>query len=340
MKTKSRISGYILRSSAATLLLSCMIVALSWAMDSPSHPPKLPVPQNNTVFGVNAHESVSSLAASAIRNRTLTFADRVAYQRAIEEVYWGYRIWPKENASPKPPLDAVMSQTEIQKKVEDYLRNSQLLEDSWHRPITAERLQTEMDRMAQHTKRPEVLRELFKALGNDPFIIAECLARPVLAERSLPKLYGRDKNPSGSPLTNAENWVASAMITQVSNYTLPEIVGGGCVDDTWTATSTTNAPDSRHVHTAVWTGSEMIVWGGFDSGAYTNTGGRYDPATDSWTATSTTNAPDARDLHTAVWTGSRMIVWGGMGFFGDLQQRQTIRSCDRYLDGNKHDQCA
>ena len=32
--------------------------------------------------------------------------------------------------------------------------------------------------------------------------------------------------------------------------------------DSWTATSTTNAPSSRVPHTAVWTGSEMIVWGG------------------------------------------------------------------------------
>ena len=36
--------------------------------------------------------------------------------------------------------------------------------------------------MAQHTKQPEMLRELFEALGNDPFVIAECLARPVLTE--------------------------------------------------------------------------------------------------------------------------------------------------------------
>ena len=34
--------------------------------------------------------------------------------------------------------------------------------------------------------------------------------------------------------------------------------------DSWTATSTTNAPAARFVHTAVWTGSEMIVWGGID----------------------------------------------------------------------------
>ena len=45
--------------------------------------------------------------------------------------------------------------------------------------------------------------------------------------------------------------------------------------DSWTATSTTNAPTGRYVHTAVWTNSEMIVWGGFDNGGPTNTGGRY-----------------------------------------------------------------
>ena len=41
---------------------------------------------------------------------TLTFGQRVAYQRAIEHVYWRHRIWPKENGSPKPALDAVISQ--------------------------------------------------------------------------------------------------------------------------------------------------------------------------------------------------------------------------------------
>jgi N-acetylneuraminic acid mutarotase len=81
--------------------------------------------------------------------------------------------------------------------------------------------------------------------------------------------------------------------------------------DSWTATSTTNAPAARRDHTAVSTESEMIVWGGDDDSSDFNTGGRYNPVTDSWTATTTTNAPDARDLHTAVWTDSEMIVWGG-----------------------------
>src|SRR6187551_3848690 len=52
--------------------------------------------------------------------RMLTFAERVAYQRAIEDVYWRHRIWPKQRTDPKPPLDAAMSQVQIESKVQDY----------------------------------------------------------------------------------------------------------------------------------------------------------------------------------------------------------------------------
>ena len=58
--------------------------------------------------------------------------------------------------------------------------------------------------------------------------------------------------------------------------------------DSWTPTTTMRAPTGREFPTAVWTGSEMIVWGGFsfDSSGehYWNTGGRYNPSTDSWVA--------------------------------------------------------
>src|SRR5207248_2024123 len=82
----------------------------------------------------------------------------------------------------------------------------------------------------------------------------------------------------------------------------------------WTATSTTNAPTGRRSHTAVWTGNEMVVWGGRDnSNNNLNTGGRYNPDTNSWTATSLVNAPISRVYHTAVWSGGQMIVWGGLG---------------------------
>jgi N-acetylneuraminic acid mutarotase len=236
--------------------------------------------------------------------RTLTLEERVAYQRVIEEVYWRHRIWPKANANPKPSLDAVISQAQLEKKVKDYLRNSQALEHYWQRPITSQQLQAEMDRMAKNTKQPEVLQELFEALGNDPFIIAECLARRVLSERLVmsSRRFDQTFNSIGRPPVAA----ASA------SYTVPVISGGptGCIDDTWSATSTNNAADARAGHRAVWTGTEMIVWGG-GAAANFNTGGRYSPSTDSWTVTSTTNAPTGRSAHTAIWTGSEMIVWGG-----------------------------
>jgi hypothetical protein len=255
-------------------------------------------------------------APAKVPNRTLTFADRVAYQRAIEEVYWRHRIWPKERPDPKPSLDEIIPPAQLEKKVMDYLRNSQALENYWQRPLTAEQLQAEMDRMAQNTKQPEVLRELFKALGNDPFVIAECLVKPVLSERLVTNLYAYDQRFHAEPMQRAEakNQVPTAMAAVSANYTLPVISSPSvaCTDDTWTATNTNNAPTGRQGQTAVWTGSEMIVWGGGAGNSnLRNTGGRYDPSTDSWTATNTNNAPAARGAHTAVWTGSEMIVWGG-----------------------------
>jgi hypothetical protein len=82
--------------------------------------------------------------------------------------------------------------------------------------------------------------------------------------------------------------------------------------DTWTPTSTgSGVPSGRIDHTAVWTGTELIVWGGI-SPAYTDTGGRYNPLTDTWHATSIgANTPTPRESHTAVWTGSEMVIWGG-----------------------------
>ena len=49
-----------------------------------------------------------------------------------------------------------------------------------------------------------MLREIFAALGNDPFVIAECLARPVLAERVLTELYAHDSRFHGELKGRAE----------------------------------------------------------------------------------------------------------------------------------------
>jgi hypothetical protein len=418
-----------IRSASAALLFLVCLVTLTSAFNLPNRSPDLSP----------RLASLSTVAKPAQQRTRLTLADRVAYQRAIEEVYWRHRIWPKERPDPKPSLDEVMPSAELEKKVEDYLRNSEALEDYWQQPLSAEQLQ------------PEVLHELFEALGNDPFVIAECLARPALSERLVTNFYAHDqrfhgelkrraeaelrthrtvkqmkqtsgkyseielvrsdsgeeeanhgaepgvklnsrewdenvqklaatfnkpgaakasafgvrrhvaafesadmsahsKNPATedyetmpmgklSPLqedegryyatavvkktkdrlklatvewrkepleswrVRAENQMPKVMVAETANYRLPAISGevNGCTDDTWTGTA--GPPDGREGHTAVWTGSEMIVWGGY-GGSFFNTGGRYNPATDSWTATNTANAPSGRSSHTAVWSGS------------------------------------
>jgi hypothetical protein len=268
--------------------------------------------------------------------RTLTFAERIAHQYAIEEVYWRHRIWPRsggENPVPKPPLDAIVSQRQIEHKVEEYQRKSQLVADRRGSPITGSELQTEMERMAAHTRQPDVLRELFEALGNDPFVIAESLARPILAERLVRECKGgsssplRDGKPNREAITNSWPSAPATIARGAADppdaaYKLPEISAPlDCTgDDAWAATTTINAPDAREFHKAVWTGSEMIIWGGYNvsNPPILNTGGRYYPSTDSWTPTAIVNAPLARVFHTAVWTGSEMIVWGGYNNGNDL----------------------
>jgi hypothetical protein len=69
---------------------------------------------------------------------------------------------------------------------------SAALESWWGITLTAERLQAEVDRMAAHSQAPDVLRELLAALDHDPALAAECLARPLLADRLIRSHYARD----------------------------------------------------------------------------------------------------------------------------------------------------
>jgi len=95
--------------------------------------------------------------------------------------------------------------------------------------------------------------------------------------------------------------------------TLPPI-NRSVADNTYSAISNQwavpNLPNGRALHTAVWTGNEMIIWGGSDFEAQI-AGGVYNPATDTWQLTTPVNAPQGRFGHSAVWTGSDMIIWGG-----------------------------
>jgi N-acetylneuraminic acid mutarotase len=92
------------------------------------------------------------------------------------------------------------------------------------------------------------------------------------------------------------------------------LASGGRYDplsDSWQPTTLSGAPSPRYVNSAVWTGSRMIIWGGYDGVGALATGAAYDPVNDAWSDTHPSGAPTARYNHSAIWTGSEMIVWGG-----------------------------
>jgi N-acetylneuraminic acid mutarotase len=366
--------------------------------------------------------------------RSLSLEQRVEYQRRIEEVYWRHRIWPKENLGAKPALRSVVSDASIRAKVEDTLKKSNALETIWGRPITAEQLQAELDRLVSKTRNAALLQDVFAALDDDPFVIAETLARHTLADRLIRDRYAFDdrfhgeitaaarsaletcdnagciktlgdryvettwrlradadggdpaaSNPEDDSVTlDPDQWEAhlarlaskiggtpdaipigtlspaqetadgievttllardgnrvttAAAIWQKlpfdrwwtveragqetrsdpmpAKFRLGALQENGCTPETWLVTAPPAVPDPREAHTAIFTGSEMIVWGGY-SGDGLDTGGRYDPATDTWTLLPAVgNSPERRRRHTAVWTGTEMVVWGGESFVG------------------------
>ncbi|HPR65489.1 MAG TPA: proprotein convertase P-domain-containing protein, partial [Thermoanaerobaculia bacterium] len=348
-------------------------------------------------------------SCSLFANRQLTFEERVEAQRAIERVYYNHRIWPDQNRRERPSFEETVPDGILMEKVDFFLGVTEALRQGWDIDITPEQIQAEMDRIAAETKDPDMLLELYGALGCNPDLIAECLIRPILAERLGRDRYAYDLRiheelrsqveeirktltpetfrnaPAGAyhreqldvsnpatrnisnkghdllepsymiypevqgvivleetrdafilkqtvrgaagelhgellvfPKTPFELWVQSDYIGPGLFLQAPNPIGwgyrlslpglsGSYRPDRWVTES--YVPSPRYRHSAVWTGREMIIWGG----SYTNTGGRYNPTLDSWTSTSIDGAPEERSGHTAIWTGKEMIVWGGTG---------------------------
>ena len=112
--------------------------------------------------------------------------------------------------------------------------------------------------------------------------------------------------------------------------------------DSWTPTTTgANVPSARALHTAVWTGTEMIVWGGrapttaLEHGRPLQSGGGQLDAD-----VHGRERARARDRHTAVWTGTEMIVWGGTTARLSTNTRRALQSGDGQLDGDVDEQRA
>jgi putative metal-binding protein/Kelch motif protein len=104
------------------------------------------------------------------------------------------------------------------------------------------------------------------------------------------------------------------------------------LSDSWIATSVPGWNAGRSYHSAIWTGTEMIVWGGSQlpvgsSGwsGVVNDGLSYNPASDTWVGLgSLPGSPSPRAKQAAIWTGTEMIIFGGVessGYWVDTGAR-------------------
>jgi len=74
----------------------------------------------------------------------------------------------------------------------------------------------------------------------------------------------------------------------------------------------------------LWTGSDLLVWGGFqglpsdyEEGAPVSFATRYSAADDAWGDMKRDGEPTARDYLVRLWTGEKLLVWGGIAQLGD-----------------------
>lgn len=91
------------------------------------------------------------------------------------------------------------------------------------------------------------------------------------------------------------------------------ILAGALYDTTsnkWHLISTNGAPSVRRSHTHAWTGSELIIWGGFYGNASYSNGARYNLATDTWLPMSQIGAPTSSGRNMFIWTGSELLLLG------------------------------
>jgi hypothetical protein len=78
--------------------------------------------------------------------------------------------------------------------------------------------------------------------------------------------------------------------------------------NSWSAITPVGCPSPRYLHFAAWTGTDMIIWGGY-SGDAARTGAKYNPATDTWSSINNLGAPPYYHVNTLVWTGTEILAW-------------------------------
>src|SRR6266571_5213571 len=138
------------------------------------------------------------LSGAAVEAREPTFEERVRAQEAIERVYYSYLIGTTR------PFEEAVPHEVLERKVHAYLKKTVALEEFWKTWVTSDMLRRELERMAEQTRMPERLRQLYAVLGDDPILVQECLARPVLVDRLARNFFSYDTQIQSEARRRAE----------------------------------------------------------------------------------------------------------------------------------------
>ncbi len=106
-------------------------------------------------------------------------------------------------------------------------------------------------------------------------------------------------------------WGGGSSVTSAVDY-----ADGAMYDPTaqsWTPVQTAGAPLPRRAAYLFWTGSNVLLFAGYQGALTTPLGDAflYDPAGDAWTPVSATNQPQSLFSPTVSWTGTELYVYGG-----------------------------
>jgi hypothetical protein len=132
--------------------------------------------------------------------RSLSFADRVACQGVVEEVYHSHQI-----GTTRTFREAVRRDV-LERKARRAVEGSAALERFWDTPVDGRMLRAELERIARDTRFPARLRQIYEALEDDPFLVEECFVRPVLVDRLLRGFQ------SGDTAIQAPAWAEAAAL--------------------------------------------------------------------------------------------------------------------------------
>jgi len=118
-------------------------------------------------------------------------------------------------------------------------------------------------------------------------------------------------------MTGTKVIIWGGLAPQTKGGAMAPLADGAVLDltsRTWRRIAPRGAPSARFAPSVVWTGSQLVIWGGaasLDVADLLGDGAIYDLKRDRWTPIAATGAPSARWRPIVVWTGRAMLVMGG-----------------------------